>query len=933
VDRPAWHAANVAVVLPPALSDAAARSAAPAMVERALERLAEDRPAAIDDLVDGAEPSGRGRAFVAVAAASNALGRLLLVDPDALEVLGALEARVAMEGAADAGALARAKRLELLRIAGRDLLGIDDMAAVGRALAAMADDVLGRAVDLARAEPADTGPRAFAVIGMGKLGGRELNYASDVDVMFVAGDTGGDQLARAVLRIAGAAFRVDADLRPEGRSGPLCRSLSSYRAYWERWAATWEFQALLKARAVAGDPDLGAAFVAESAERLWGRTISADELAQVRAMKARTETLVETKGLGRRELKRAPGGIRDAEFAVQLLQLVHGHHDPEIRDPSTLGALERLGRSGYVDEEDARELADAYRFLRTVEHRVQLVEEEQTHALPTDPAAYERLARVLGYEDDAGATAAARFEAALRDCQSRVRSIHERLFFRPLLEAFAALPAPGGTGLPAPGGTGLPAPGGTGLSEDAVARRLAAFGFADAARTRAAVAELAGGLRRSSRLMEQMLPLLLDWLSLTADPDLGLLGLRNLVVHGHHRSLVASTFRESPEAARRLCLLLGSSRALAEAIEHNPELIARIDDDTAMAPPPRAALVAEVADRLARAGDDNARRRQLVRVRQDRFVAVAARDLLDVDTVEEVGAALTTTAEAIVEATLGALGMESGFCVVGLGRLGGGELSYASDLDVVLVHDGPDDDRAERLLRFLHAPSPAERVLTVDLGLRPEGAHGRLSRDLVGYAGYFSRWAETWERQALTRARVVAGDRVLGERFMALVGDFVWDRPFTGDEEADIRRMKARIERERIPARDDPQFHLKLGKGSLSDVEWTAQLLQLRHRVACPGTVAALGELERHGLLAAGDAAALRDAYRFCEHTRNRWHLVGALAGGAAPGDALPAEAHQLSRLARSLGTTPAALREEYRRVTRRARRVVERLFYGIEDH
>jgi glutamate-ammonia-ligase adenylyltransferase len=297
-----------------------------------------------------------------------------------------------------------------------------------------------------------------------------------------------------------------------------------------------------------------------------------------------------------------------------------------------------------------------------------------------------------------------------------------------------------------------------------------------------------------------------------------------------------------------------------------------------------------------------------------------------------VGAALTTTAEAILEAALGALGLASGFCVVGLGRLGGAELAYASDLDVVLVHDGPDDDRAEALLRFLHGPSPAERVVALDLGLRPEGAQGRLSRDLAGYAGYFSRWAETWERQALTRARLVAGDRELGARFAALVDEFVWDRPLTDREEADIRRMKARIERERIPARDDPKFHLKLGRGSLSDVEWTAQLLQLRHGVAAPGTMAALGELERRGLLDPADAAALGDAYRFCEHTRNRWHLVGALPGGTPPGDALPAEAHQLSRLSRSLGTTPATLREDYRRVTRRARRVVERLFYGLED-
>jgi glutamate-ammonia-ligase adenylyltransferase len=207
-----------------------------------------------------------------------------------------------------------------------------------------------------------------------------------------------------------------------------------------------------------------------------------------------------------------------------------------------------------------------------------------------------------------------------------------------------------------------------------------------------------------------------------------------------------------------------------------------------------------------------------------------------------------------------------------------------------------------------------------------------LTRDLRGYGAYFERWAETWERQALARARIVAGDRTLGERFMALVDDFVWGRPLTDSDVAAIRRMKARIERERIPSREDPQFHLKLGRGSLSDIEWTVQLLQLRHRIPEASTHSALEILGDRGVLARADQAALQDAYRFCERTRNRWHLVGALPGGGSPGDALPTQADQLSHLARSLGTTPSLLRDDYRRVTRRARRVVERVFYGIED-
>ncbi|HUY22390.1 MAG TPA: bifunctional [glutamine synthetase] adenylyltransferase/[glutamine synthetase]-adenylyl-L-tyrosine phosphorylase [Acidimicrobiales bacterium] len=911
------------MTVPQAVEALAERSAAPDAALAVLRRLAEERAGVVEDMASPAGPTARAVALVRVVGASNSLGRLCVADPDALDVLDALD-RPGPVDASSPEALARSKRLELLRIAARDLLGMDSLDAVGTALADLAQDVLQAAVTLALDEPAADGT-TLALIGMGKLGGRELNYASDVDVLFVTRRGPDEDVARRVLRIARLSFRVDADLRPEGRAGPLTRSLDGYRSYWDRWAATWEFQALLKARAVAGDAGLGGEFERAAHEQVWGRNYSADEIAAVRSMKARAEGLVAGRGLTGREIKRGPGGIRDIEFAVQLLQLVHGRNDPGIRDRSTLGALDDLADAGYVARGDATVLARAYRFLRTVEHRLQLVEEEQTHSVPADPVARRRLALVMGFEDDPSAPAVARFDDELRRCQRDVRAIHERLFFRPLLEAFATVETTGEDG-------GV----GTVMSADAVARRLDAFGFADVARTRAAVEELAGGLTRSSRLMAQLLPLLLDWLSLAPDPDLGLLGLRNLTLGAHQRSLVVSTFRESSEAARRLCLLLGSSLILAEAIERNPELIATIGDDEALAPTPRPVLVAEAGERLRRDDDETWRRAQLVRIRQDQHVRIAARDLLDVADIVATGQALAELGEALLEVALEVVQPDMPFSIVGMGRLGGGEMAYASDLDVLLVYDGAGDAAgetvAEALLRFMHGPSPAQRVAAVDLGLRPEGGQGRLARDLDGYAAYFERWAQTWERQAMLRARVVAGDRELGARFMALARDFVWDPPLTDADVAAIRRMKARMERERIPARDDPQFHLKLGRGSLSDVEWTVQLLQLRHGLAETSTMTALEALAADGALAPADVDALRDAYRFCERTRNRWHLVGALPGGTSPGDALPTQAHQLSRLARSLGTTPAHLRDDYRRVTRRARRVVERAFYGIED-
>ena len=488
-------------------------------------------------------------------------------------------------------------------------------------------------------------------------------------------------------------------------------------------------------------------------------------------MKARTEGVVAGRGLVGREIKRGPGGIRDIEFAVQLLQLVHGGHDAGIRERSTLGALAELAGAGYVAAEDATVLAEAYRFLRTVEHRLQLVEEDQTHSVPTDPVARRRLALVMGYRDDASDSATARFDDALRQRQRDVRAIHERLFFRPLLEAFAHVD----TASPTPDGAPAPTPGAV-MSGEAVARRLDAFGFSDATRTRAAVEDLAGGMTRSSRLMAQLLPLVLDWLSLSPDPDLGLLGLRNLVVRPHQRSLLVTAFRESPEAARRLCLLLGSSRTLVEAIERNPELIAIMGDDQALTPTPRNALVAEAGERLHRNDDESWRRAQLVRLRQDQHVRIAARDLLDVDDVVATGRALSGMNEALLEAALEVVDPPMPFAIVGMGRLGGAEMSYASDLDLLLVYDEAGDEQgeavAESLLHLMHGPSPAERVATIDLGLRPEGGQGRLTRDLRGYAAYFDRWAETWERQALARARIVAGDTALGVRFMALLDEF-----------------------------------------------------------------------------------------------------------------------------------------------------------------
>ena len=842
-------------------------------------------------------------AEVAVREASLSLGRLLDTDPTAGAVLDDLDARPD-DRVATADQLVRWKRHELLRIAARDLLGCDPVETVAAALADMASDALRGAVRIAEAE-------GLAVIGMGKLGGRELNYSSDVDIVFVGeGDSAAlEDRARAVVAVARQCFRVDLNLRPEGRSGALVRTLDSYEAYWERWAEPWEFQALLKARPVAGDAALGARFATSAAERLWARPFTAESIRAVRAMKARAEADVARRGLTDREIKLGRGGIRDVEFAVQLLQLVHGGADPELRTPNTLDALEELADAGYVARHDAEQLATAYRFLREVEHRLQLRDERQVHAVPAEPAERERLARSMGMHATTQADAREVFEQTLRSHQRTVRAIHERLWFRPLLEDFAR-------------------DGDRVLTPEAAAARLAAFGFSDAERTRQAVVELTRGLTRSSRLMQQLLPLLLDWLSHAPDPDLGLLGLRNLA-SGPQRSMeLAAAFRESPEVARRLSLLLGTSRLVGELLRRNPDLIASLGEPSDLRLRSRDELVAGTRAAAAwRAASDD-RRAALKRFTDREGLRIAAHDILEEPDVSTIGAALTSLAEAALEAAVGALEPTLPFAVIAVGRLGGGELSYASDLDLLFVYDGttPDDyEAAERLatqlLRFVGGTLP--HIYDVDADLRPEGKDGPLARSLDGFATYFERWAEPWERLAMVRARAVAGDRDVAARFFAVLDPFVWG-DVSADERREIRRIKARIEHERMPPDEDPQFHLKLGRGSLADVEFCTQLLQLEHGVRTPSTEGALAALLDAGAIARDDHDVLADAYRFCERTRNRWFLVNS-----APGDALPTRLEELERLAVSLGTTARDLRTDYRRVTRRSRAAFERLFYG----
>jgi glutamate-ammonia-ligase adenylyltransferase len=945
------------------LSDIAA-AAAPQLAARALAAVAAAHPDP-----DGFTARLRGRLgfrrrLIPVVAASRSLGAFMATHPEEADRLAdgrgfaaprprdelAAEAIALVEGrdpAAAWDALRRFKRRQLLRVAVRDLAGQVPVEQVAAELSDLADACLAAALAVAAAEsgaPPDPPPMRLAVLGMGKLGGHELNYVSDIDVLFCHEPLPGaeaDAAARAAERVArgviaglsavtaeGTCFEVDANLRPEGRNGPLSRTLGSYRAYWDRWAQPWELQALIKVRPVAGDQELARRFCTEAQARVYPERLDPETVSAVRRMKSRVETSAKARADGDRQVKLGPGGLRDIEFAVQLLQLVHGRHDPGLRSGSTLVALDRLTAAGFVGRADAAQLAQAYRFLRLVEHRLQLASERRTHTIPAGEEARRWLARTLGYRDGPEASALERFEADRRRHLVAVRGLHEKLFYRPLLEAFGAVPA--------------------GLDPEGASERLAALGFANPDRAMASLRALTAGLSRRATLMRAMLPVMLPWLAEAPDPDGGLAALRVLAEALGDRAAFYGMVRDNPAGAELLCTVLGSSRLLGDLLARHPELL------TAMADPHRLAAAREPAELaasasaiVARHGDAAAAWDGLRRFKRRELVRVAVRDLTGQVPVEQVGAELTALAEACLAAGLLVATREAGdhpapmrLAVLAMGKLGGTELSYTSDLDVLFCHEpdpGADPEAAARaadrvlkeLLRGLSAVTPEGTAFEIDPNLRPEGRNGPLSRTLASYQVYWDRWAEPWERQALIKVRPVAGDLELAERFRQEAAARVYADPLDPATVAEVRRMKARVESERLPAGADPKLHLKLGPGGLADVEWTTQLLQLRHGGARPEvraqpTLAALDALAAAGALDPGEAAWLADAYRLCLRIRNLAYLVAG-----RPVDSLPTDPVALERLARVMGEPGRQrLLEDYRRATRRARRVVDKRFW-----
>ncbi|WP_229072330.1 bifunctional [glutamine synthetase] adenylyltransferase/[glutamine synthetase]-adenylyl-L-tyrosine phosphorylase [Actinoplanes sp. DH11] len=898
---------------------------------------------------------GLRRRLLAVLGASSALGDHLVANPDEWRTLATgrsglppdAEGGLALDDATDGeplgvAALRTAYRISLLRIAAADLTDARGLEPTMAALSRLADETLAAAYGIAVAAlPAGTPEPRLAVVAMGKCGGNELNYVSDVDVIFVAaGDedlAAGTTVAARLIEICGlVAWPVDAALRPEGSRGPLVRTLASHQAYYRRWARTWEFQALLKARPAAGDLALAQAWLADLAPLVWHAAERPEAVADVRDMRRKIIDNVPAKEVDR-EIKRGPGGLRDIEFAVQLLQLVHGRIDETLRAPGTLPALRALVTGGYVGRQDGEMLLRGYRFLRGVEHRLQLQQLRRTHTVPDDPAGLRWLAAALGYTATAGRDAVEAFRSDWVGHAANVRRLHVKLLYQPLLEAVARVPAEELRMTPASAG-----------------KRLEILGFADTAGALRHLEALTGGVTRTAAIQRTLLPMLLQDFADAPEPDRGLLSYRQVSDKLGSTPWYLRLLRDGGPVARRLARVLSLSRYATDLLTRDPEALRLLADDHELLPRPRQALL----DGFAAAGDRHAddpikaigavralRRRELFRIACADILSqsgdLAPERPLDVDAI---GAALSDVTDATLGAALriarrvkpGPAGMR--FAVIGMGRLGGYEMSYPSDADVLFVHAPPPGGKesdvsaaalaiAEEMRRLLQAPAP-DPALGIDADLRPEGRQGPLVRSLPAYRQYYARWSKVWEAQALLRARFVCGDASLGAEFEQMADGVRY--PVGGlarEQVVEIRRIKARVETERLPRGADPHTHTKLGRGGLADVEWAVQLLQLRHAHAHPElrktrTKEALDAECRAGLVDEADAAAMSAGWSLAAQVRNALTLVRG-----RPTDQLPRHGVELAGAVLLLdGGDPGEFVDRYLRLTRHSRAAMERV-------
>jgi len=886
--------------------------------------------------------------------------------------------------------LRRFRKQEMLRIGLRDLLGKADLTETVGELSNLSEVCLQAAYERVDAElrgrfgkpvvqePDGNGSTAgFAVIGMGKLGGGELNFSSDIDLMYVYtadGETEGvpgpegsltnrisnhqffiklaEKLSAAIGQNTadGFVFRVDLRLRPEGQRGPLAQSLGGYEIYYESWGQTWERSALIKARFVAGDEAVGREFLARITPFVYRKYIDFGAIVEIREMKQKINRDVEQKGKTHRDVKLGYGGIREIEFLIQSLQLIYGGRDRGLREKNSLKALHTLAQKGLLTYQEVADLSKAYTFLRTVEHRLQILNDLQTQTLPAGEAELRALARRTGYLEPGQGT-----EMLLRDYAShtlKVRGLYDNLLSQSPESQEEEQARPDFAILIAPE-----------LGEQEAVAVIARYGFRDPSKAFRNIVLLREGQAfvhqtpRSRRLFNEMFPLLFQEIAEAPDPDMALNYLESYIASRGSWDAFHAFMRQDVRALKVLVSILGNSEYFSRMLIRSPGLIEDLMDASREIGLGSGAFLNQgLTEALEKPVTITDKLDALRRFKHREELRIGMADLMGSIPLPAVCRGLARLADVCLNAALalaaaeagkrcGAGGGCGGLAVIGAGKLGGRELIYGSDLDILFVYEEAKAESpppgltvfeyfskiAEKTISYLTTMTREGFAYRVDTRLRPTGAKGPLVQSIDAFRNYYSSGAETWERQSLVNSRFVAGDRSVGRAFSETLQGLIYRDHDPVALAADIRFMRKRMQEER-GKEDESQYNIKQGRGGLVDIEFIAQYLQLRHgnkhlRARMPGTINALRALRKEGLLSPGDHRMLFDAYLFLRRLESRLRIVANQSTSL-----LSRDAGKLRTLAKRMGyadddgSAGKTLLDEYERTSREVRAEFERL-------
>jgi len=895
------------------------------------------------------------------------------------------------------------KAREILRIGSRDLCGLAPLEEVTAELSALAAATLQRACEIGEAllraeygaplletiagEPA--AEAEFTVFGMGKFGGVELNFSSDIDLIYfytsdrgqtagIPDPTGGrrnritlhryfvklsDLVTKAISQVTedGFVFRVDLRLRPEGDSGEMANSLAAAETYYESWGQSWERSAMLKGRPVAGSLKLGEHLLQRLEPFIYRRHLDYAMVEDIKLMKQKIDRSLAREREGALNLKLGKGGIREIEFFIQALQLIYAGKKPRLRERNSLKALDLLCAEGLIKPAERDQLAEAYRFLRTVEHRIQVVQERQTHNLPTRPEELRSLARRCGFSD------AAAFDKVLETHRERVSTTFRDLFYTSE-EELPAQVSPEVAFLFDPAAD-------PDLCKDILEEK--GFRNPDAAYDSLLVLRDGGAdgrlTERARRLLDRIAPLMMQEVLRTPDPAMALNNLELFLAASRRgRGTFYALLAENPEIIKLIVSLFATSQFLSRSFIQHPEVLdALVSRAHAAESRDAAAINDRLAAMLAEARHYEEQLEVLRRFRNEEFLRIALDDLYGhtpqgniTRQLSFLADAFLTQALAVARAELiprfglpfchdeGGQEHEAAFVIIGMGKLGGRELNYHSDLDIIFVYEGDGETRqvegsdpgrfrpqgnqeyffklAQRIISVLTLMTREGTVYQIDARLRPSGNKGPLVTSLPAYEAYHQETAAPWERQALIKARVVTGTPALAERVASLNMRIVYEQPLPENLAAEIYRLRQRMEKE-IAREDEGHLNIKTGRGGMVDVEFLVQYLQLRHgrthpRLRVANTLEALHALQLEGLLPGDDYDKLINGYKFLRRLENKLRLVHDQSVSE-----LAAEPAYLAKLARHLGYPDRPCRpeqvflDEYHQVTLGIREVFDR--------